>query len=481
MYRTKWAVMVALLAAGPAAAQAPKNVPTVYTNRPSFSLPVKIDDKDRADLRELKFFVKALQGTRPNEWVCLETAPATKAKFGYRAPQDGEYLFNFVSVDRAGRVYPPDLDKAPAGLRVVVDTRAPEVDVQRLPAASGEVFLQCQVRDTNPDYGAVRLDYRGIDHQWHPLESVADAPGVFRIPDRSVLGGVVRASAVDKAGNQTVREVDMTRDQPAAMTMAVAKPIAQTMPPPAAMPAMSVMPPMPPPLPAKLVVEKPSSPIIEAKATAPAVEAPAQDKPQLLNGVHCVLDYALDMPNATKVEGYATKDGGQTWDRIGEVADQKKPFEFELPGDGTYGLVLVVSTSSRPGTAPSAGDTPDWWVEIDTGKPGVQMTDVRLGTGDETGQLVLKWTSEDKNLGSDPVSLLWATTPSGPWTLGATGMKSSGSARWAVPKDAGTRFYLRLEATDLAGNIGRWETKEPVVMAGDRAMKARIIGVSVKR
>jgi hypothetical protein len=471
MYRMKWAVMVALLAAGPAAAQAPKNVQTVYTNRPSFSLPVRIDDKDRADLRELKFYAKALQGSRPNEWVCLETAPATKAKFGYRAPQDGEYWFNFVTVDKAGRIYPSDLDKAPPGLKVVVDTRAPEVDVQRLPAASGEVFLQCQVRDANPDYGTVKLEYRGIDHAWHALEPVSDAPGVFRIPDRSVLGGVVRASAADKAGNQTVREVDMTRDQPVAVTTAVAKPVAPPLPPAQTMPPVPVMPPMPPPLPTRLA-EKPP---------LPAADAPAQDKPQLLNGVRCVLDYALDMPNATKVEGYSTKDGGQTWQRLGETADHKSPFEFELPGDGTYGLVLVVSTASHPGEAPSAGDTPDWWVEIDTGKPTVHMTDVRLGTGDETGQLVLKWTAEDKNLGPDPVSLLWATSPSGPWTLGATGMKATGSARWAVPKDAGTRFFLRLEAADLAGNLGRWETKEPVVMASDRAMKARIIGVSVKR
>ncbi len=471
MRQMKWALLVALLAGGPAAAQAPKSVQTVYTNRPSFSLPVRVDDKDRADLRELKFYVKALQGGRANEWVCLETAPAGKSKFGYRAPQDGEYLFNFVTVDKLGRVFPSDLERTPPGLRVIVDTRAPEVDVLRLPAASGEIFLQCQVHDANPDYGTVKLHYRGIDHEWHPLEPVADAPGVFRIPDRSVLGGIVRATAADKAGNQTVREVDMTRDQPAAVVMAVAKPVAPSLPPVSTMPPVPVMPPMPPPMPSRVV----------EKSALPAVDAPNQDKPQLLNGVHCVLDYSLDMPNATKVEGYATKDGGQTWQPLGEAEDHKHPFEFELPGDGTYGLVLVVSTASHPGEAPNAGDAPDWWVEIDTSKPSVQMTDIRLGTGDETGQLVLKWTAEDKNLGPDPVSLSWASSPTGPWNPGAVGMKAAGSARWAVPKDAGTRFFLRLEATDMAGNIGRWETKEPVVMAGDHAMKAHIIGVSVKR
>src|SRR5438874_6213558 len=124
MFRVKWAIVVALLAAGQAAAEAPKGVQTVYTNRMSFSLPVRIDDRDRAELRELKFYVKPLQGSHPGEWVCVETAPPTKAKFQYRAPHDGEYWFAFVTVDKLGRIAPADLDKSSPGLVVVVDTRA---------------------------------------------------------------------------------------------------------------------------------------------------------------------------------------------------------------------------------------------------------------------------------------------------------------------------------------------------------------------
>jgi hypothetical protein len=476
MSRVKWAVFVAVLAAGPAAAQAPKGAQIVYTNRPSFSLPVKIDDRDRAELRELKFYAKALQGTRPNEWVCLETAAPTKAKFGYRAPQDGEYWFNFVTIDRAGRVYPSDLDKVPPGLVVVVDTRAPEVDLQKLPASSGEMLLQCNVRDTNPDYGTVKLEYRGIDHAWHGMEPVADAQGTFRVPDKSVLRGIVRVSAADKAGNQTVREVDMTRDVPTnSVTLAAAKPVA----PPSAptLPTAPIMPPMPP---AARESAPPPMPTKLAEKPMPPPDAPAQERPQLLNGVHCLLEYAVDVPNPTRVEGYATKDGGQSWQKLGEDAEHKSPFEFELPGDGTYGLVLVVSTPNHPAQPPAAGDTPDWWVEIVTGKPTVMMSEVKLGTGDENGQLVLKWSSEAKHLGPNPVSLYWAPSTSGPWALGATGMKSTGTARWAVPQDAGSKFFLKLEATDLAGNVGKWESKEPVSLATEKP-HVHIIGVSVKR
>jgi hypothetical protein len=466
MSRVKWAVMVALLAAGPVAAQAPKGVQTVYTNRVSFTLPVRIDDRDRAELRELKFYAKAMQGLRSGEWVVVESAPPTKAKFGYRVTQDGEYDFAFVTVDKAGRVAPADLEKTAPGLVVVVDTKAPDVDVQRMPVASGEVYLQCNVRDANPDYAALKLEYKGIDRAWHAMEQSPDAPGVFRVPDKSVLRGVVRCTAADKAGNQTVREVDLGRDQPA-MTTAVAKVV---VPPPA-----PSLPPPPPPPAVPRIVEKPAD-----LHTASAVpEIPVADKPQLLNGVKCVLDYALDVSNVSKVEGYATKDGGQTWIPLGEDADKKSPFEFELPGEGTYGLTLVVSTSGHAGEPPAAGDKPDWWVEIKTTKPSVEMTDIRLGTGDEAGQLVLVWATQDKHLGQNPVSLSWAPSATGPWTLGAANMKSSGTARWAVPKEAGSKFYLRLEATDMAGNVGSWESPEAIVMGSEKA-RVRIIGVSVK-
>src|SRR4051812_12573481 len=173
------------LAAPPAPAQAPRGTQTVYTNRASFSLPVRMDDRDRAELKELKFYVKSPGGPRPGQWVCLETAPPTKSRFSFQAAYDGEYWFAFVTVDKAGQVAPPNLDKAAPGLVVVVDTHPPEIDVQKLPVASGEVFLQCQIKDANPDYASLRLEYQTPEHGWRALEPRADAPGVFRVADPS--------------------------------------------------------------------------------------------------------------------------------------------------------------------------------------------------------------------------------------------------------------------------------------------------------
>jgi hypothetical protein len=197
----------------------------------------------------------------------------------------------------------------------------------------------------------------------------------------------------------------------------------------------------------------------------------------LLNSTHCVLEYALDTPNVTRVEGYATRDGGKTWARLGEDADRRSPFEFDLPEDGEYGIALVVSTPTLPGQPPAAGDAPDWWVEIDTTRPVVQVTEARLGTGDELGQVILTWSARDKNLVPDGVELSWAAQADGPWQSAAKGLKAEGTARWPVPKEAGGRLYLRLEAADRAGNVGRWEAREPLLLESVRP-KARVLGVS---
>src|SRR5205823_4410745 len=132
----------------------------------------------------------------------------------FRAAQDGEYWFAFVTVDKAGNLAPADLDKEPPGLIVVVDTQAPVVDVRPAAAASGETFLQCQAWDAHPEPASIKLEYQGADKAWRGLDQVAGMPGLYRVPSADVLRGVVRASVADKAGNKTTREIDLSQPLP---------------------------------------------------------------------------------------------------------------------------------------------------------------------------------------------------------------------------------------------------------------------------
>src|SRR5262249_7134957 len=126
----------------------------IYTKSPQFGLPV-LGDIDRANLAEIKLYVKA----PPGDWTCHQTGPATQARFSFRAPQDGEYWFTFVFVDRAGHASPADPATAPPGLVVVVDSQPPEIDARPITGSSGQAYLQCKMIDANPDYLSVRAEY----------------------------------------------------------------------------------------------------------------------------------------------------------------------------------------------------------------------------------------------------------------------------------------------------------------------------------
>src|SRR5262249_37651102 len=124
----------------------------MFSKSVAFRLPAQIDDRDRADLKELKLYVK----TPTSSWVCRETAPATQKLFSFRAPGDGEYWFVFALVGKNGQVIPENIDQAPPGLVVVVDTQPPAVEIRTVNGANGQVFLYGTILDANPDYSSMK-------------------------------------------------------------------------------------------------------------------------------------------------------------------------------------------------------------------------------------------------------------------------------------------------------------------------------------
>jgi hypothetical protein len=468
MLKYKWimAWTIGLLVTSSAAAQTP---PTrkVFTNRLAFSLPVRIDDRDKAELRELRFYAKPMIGGTPGDWQCIETAPPSKARFQYQAPQDGEYWFAFATVDRFGKVSPSDLDREPPGLVVVVDTKAPDVEVQKLVVASGDSYLQCQIKDPNPDYSKIKLEALMPDRSVRLLEPLEEAPGLFRIPDPSVLKCVVRATSLDKAGNRAVREVDLNpTSAPAPLPLTAQANALPTVPSPI--------------VPASIQDIRPNDRVEPAVAHVPATPMLPPPGRQLVNSLQCSLDYALDTPNVVRVEAFATRDGGRSWARLGDDPDRRSPIEFSLTDDGVYGISLVVGTSMRPGQPPVTGDTPDCWIEVDSTRPVVHVSDVKALSGDEAGLLQVTWSCQDRNLAAEPCDILIASQPEGPWLPLARNQKPEGVGKFSLPRDVGWKAFVRLEARDMAGNSGRWETRDAVALDAGKA-KARVLGVTGKK
>src|SRR6266704_6151004 len=93
------------LAQEPAAAPMPaKN----YLNKTTITLPIVIDERSRSQLQTVYLWVK--EGpTQP--WKLCDKAPPTQTSFTFKAPHEGEYWFNLVSVDQANRMTPADVTK----------------------------------------------------------------------------------------------------------------------------------------------------------------------------------------------------------------------------------------------------------------------------------------------------------------------------------------------------------------------------------
>src|SRR4029077_12944560 len=115
-----------------------------------------------------------------------------------------------------------------------------------------------------------------------------------------------------------------------------------------------------------------------------------------------------------KVDIFMTPDNGQTWHRLADHSGKQSPADIQLPGDGVYGLRIVVSNGNGfGGAAPIRGDLPQCTIEVDTTSPFVQFRSADVMPSN--GHVEIRWNATDKNLGSEPVTLSYRTTPNGPW------------------------------------------------------------------
>jgi hypothetical protein len=238
-------------------------------------------------------------------------------------------------------------------------------------------------------------------------------------------------------------------------------------------------------------VATPATPAPASKNTVPATTPPtiaakrdgAPVHHLLVNSPRVYLEYRIEQTGPSgigRVEIWCTRDKGQSWQCLGEDKDRKSPAEVRLPGDGVYGLTLVVSNGLGFGAQPPApGDTPDWWIEVDTTQPTAQITMVRVATEDVPG-VHIGWTSKDRNLGSGPVELSYATTRQGPWLPIVKGLKSEGQYRWVPPMEIGPQAYMRLTVRDLAGNTTITETTQPVMLDDLSRPRAFIAGITTE-
>lgn len=231
----------------------------------------------------------------------------------------------------------------------------------------------------------------------------------------------------------------------------------------------------------------PATPAIEAAAPGPVARALPTEyrgRPlQIVRSRRFSWDYEMqsDRPDTVpvRVELWSTSDGGVTWQRSAVDDDGQSPIDVTLPAAGLYGFRLeIVPDLPDAGGGPRSGEMPEGWIGIDDEPPQVEILEAARLKDTEPGGVLIRWAARDQILVPKSVRLIQSPSADGPWGTIAEGLEAQGEYRWQPERGTPARVYIRVEASDAAGNIGRGTTSEPVTVAMPRVV-GKLGGVKV--
>lgn len=228
---------------------------------------------------------------------------------------------------------------------------------------------------------------------------------------------------------------------------------------------------------------EPPAPPARALSRRPSVPALSRVPIRFSDSERFSLDYvleAVDTRGVEAVELYGSVDEGATWKLWGRDPDRQSPFDIETREEGVFGYrIVVVGRSGLASARPIDGDLPDMVVVVDKQNPEVRISGARYGEGDRVGALVIRYEVSDVNLKERPITLAFSENPDGPWTTIAGGLRNDGDHVWPADPGLPRGFYLRLDATDKAGNVGTYILDKPIDAQG-LAPRARIRGFQTR-
>ena len=201
------------------------------------------------------------------------------------------------------------------------------------------------------------------------------------------------------------------------------------------------------------------TPIEEAFTLPPGL------KPRMVNSHTVDIDYeAPAAPRGPReIAVWLTRDGGQTWKRHRLDEDCKSPVRVTFDSDGLYGLWIVMTDADgKRAPEPVAGDEPGVWIGVDTVSPRARLltADAQMVRGQR--ELAVRWEASDARLALAPVTLSYRRSPDEPWAIWGSQLLNTGSHTFTLTANAPETVQLRLEVLDEAGNLGVFETSEPV-------------------
>jgi hypothetical protein len=413
----------------PAALRGQEAAEESYSRYRQFRIPFKAGPGAER-LRELRLFVSTDQG---RTWQQVDKSPPEGTEFRFYTNRDGIYWFTVQTVDKLGQATPAAPASGEVSLKVTVDTQPPVVSLRPLEPRNGQVGVQWDIRDDNidPRPEALHLEYRvrNGNGPWKLVRLSTPSTYIYWIPE-STDPLDVRLKASDKAGNIGEGETVVS------------------------------------------LAGQQGGGFPQGEAPRPAYQqAPIEVDRRLVNKKQVTLHYQVDQVGKSGLSGidvYFTRNGSawQKYDNAVVNKDQRRSSVLlEFPDEGLYGITMVAKSGvglSEP--PPRQGDAPQAWVEIDLTPPEVKDLRVLVGNGADKGRLAIYWKASDKNLAREPITISYSETQEeGSWKpITPQPRLDSSPFVWTIPPEVPSEFYVRVQAADRAGNVGRAITPEKV-------------------
>jgi len=517
--------------------------------QPTKSKVLKLDIDYKADQKSSIAFVELVTSRDQGQtWDVMDTVTSDKDFLKFEAKDDGLYFVSMVIVFKNGSRDPKDPSRAPAQLKLLVDTTAPVVKISNALPQTDEILVEWTIDEKHLDAAKTKLLYKSsssVANDWVPVPESALSPRGARF--KPSLGGplMVQLIVQDLAGNATATAKEVPLGVTASYTpppIAVMLPSNPTILPtnPSLLPSpdfsaplapsgpaapIFVTPPAPTALPAAPAPagqghwsnpnagppDVPRSPVIgigtsamvpapipAASAFTPSAAPPPQTAPlpgtQYIRFTDFDLAYQMDAgpSGISRIDLYVTRDEGRSWQKWSTHGGKEVPLKvklgmpFNATKDGDYGLRLVpVSGAGLADDVPTTGTPPELRLHVDTVPPLLTIL-APVAAANQPNGLTLQWQASDRNFPAEPILIEWSESNAGGWkpvsndetTAGTGRTANTGSFTWMVPKTLPThRVFLRMTATDAAGNRSIAVTSQPISIDLTKP-KARITTIS---
>lgn len=520
-----------------------------YVNEREWSIPVTLNEQIKRDAASLSLFVSADQG---KTWKKETSVMPDEKFFKFNAGLDGQYWFSVAYTDRNGKQNPTDPAMMSAMLKMVVDTRKPQVKLNLLERTGESVLVGWDVREEHLDLNKLRIEYRtGEGTPWKSVVmSQPSSVGKYTLNVGTTMPVSIRMMATDLASNSHTETIDVPSSQvspaasvpppatslstnPASSLPAPGASLPGTLPPASTLPGATlpgnklvndgVTAPgsnLPAPLPGsgmtprndgfkpvvagntnvtsadtKTKTNNGTGPTISTSYVSAAVpnapvnpnnaamlpanqnqpgsvppvknRVPVRDQTYYSHSTHLELDFEVTQsPSGIGwVELYVTQDYGRTWQLKERKEEFKVPYTVDVEGEGYFGFTMVVKNKGGIGRKePVSGDAPDITICVDTSAPNCELKLPIEPVPNRKELVTLRWGAEDANLSAQPIKLEWAASIDGPWKTIVEKHANVGRFEWRIPSDIPPQVFLRLEVTDMAGNVAQSITRDPVVV-----------------